>query len=115
MTENYPPEALDRDVKRYLELDDIVQQYLSEMNAIKARLRELGDGQWEAPCGVHVSVTQPNRSFNLTRAVDMLNDEQRTLARADGYDAKKVKQFLPPTLLEACMDPGSGELRVSIK
>ena len=115
MTTDYPPAALDRDVKRYLELDDTVQQYLSEMNAIKARLRDLGDGQWEAPCGVHVSVTLPNRSFNLTRAVDMLNDEQRTLARADGYDAKKVKQFLPPTLLEACMDPGSGDLRVSIK
>jgi hypothetical protein len=112
---DYPPEALDRDVKRYLELDDTVQQYLSEMNAIKARLRDLGDGQHEAPCGVHVSVTLPNRSFNLARAVDMLNDEQRDLARADGYDAKKVKNFLPPTLLEACMDAGSGDLRVAIK
>lgn len=112
---DYPPEAMDRDVRRYLELDDTVQQYLSEMNAIKARLRDLGDGQHEAPCGVHVSVTLPNRSFNLARAVGMLNDEQRDLARADGYDAKKVKNFLPPTLLEACMDAGSGDLRVAIK
>lgn len=115
MTETYPLEAFDRDVKRYLELDDTVQQYIAEMNAIKTRLRGLGEGPHEAPCGVHVTVSHPNRSFNLTRAVDMLNDEQRNLARADGYDAKKVKQFLPPALLEACMDPGSGELRVSIK
>lgn len=115
MTETYPPEALDRDVKRYLELDDMVQQYLSEMTAIKTRLRDLGEGPHAAPCGVQVTVSHPNRSFNLTRAVDMLNEEQRSLARADGYDPKKVKQFLPPALLEACMDPGSGDLRVSIK
>jgi hypothetical protein len=112
---DYPIEAVDRDVRRLLELAQAAETIVSESNAIKARLRALGNGEHPTPCGATVTVTPPNRTFNLDRAVTMLNDEQRDLAKPDGYDAKKVKQFLPPTLLEQCMDPGTGDLRVSVK
>lgn len=111
----YTQEAFDADARRYLELADLAASISEEQAAIKARFRTLGQGDHKAPCGVAVSVTPPNRSFNLDKAVKMLNDDQRELAKADGYDAKKVKHFLAPALLEVCMDPGTGDLRVSVK
>ena len=112
---DYTAEAFDADARRYLELDDVVQSALSEINAIKARFRGLGEGPHKAPCGVQVAVTAPNRAFNLVKAVDFLNDEQRDLARSNGYDSKKVKYFLPPALLDLCMEAGTGDLRVVVK
>ena len=111
----YPPEAFDADARRYLELDELLESVKDEMSAIKARLRALGEGAHEAPCGVHISVSKPNRSFSLPKAVALLNEEQLQLCKADGYDAKKVKNMLPPVLLEMCMDDGAGDLRVSVK
>lgn len=112
---DYPPEAFDADARRYLELDELLESVKDEMSAIKARLRALGEGGHQAPCGAYVAVSRPNRSFSLPKAVALLNDEQLLLCRADGYDAKKVKSMLAPVLLELCMDDGAGDLRVSVK
>lgn len=114
MTE-YDTVAFDNDARRYLELDELLSSVQEEMSAIKARFRTLGEGAHKAPCGVAVQVSPPNRSFNLTKAVGLLNDEQRELCKADGYDPKKVKGMLPPVVLEICMDPGKGDARVSVK
>lgn len=111
----YTQEEFDFDTQRYMELDEFVSEAQSEMNAIKARFRALGNGEHTAPSGVQVSVSPPNRSFNLDRAVALLNDEQKALCKADGFDPKKVKGMLPPVVLEVCMDPGKGDMRVSVK
>jgi len=112
---SYTEQEFDADAQRYIELSEFVETAQSEMGAIKARFRALGDGAHKAPCGVAVTVTPPNRSFNLTKAVGLLNEEQRALCKADGYDPKKVKGMLPPVVLEVCMDPGTGDARVSVK
>jgi hypothetical protein len=112
---DYPPEALDRDVKRYLELDELAKEIASEQAGIKARLRSLGEGDWEAPCGVQVVVSPPNRTFDLGTAVKLLSPEALDQCRAEGYDAAKVKRFLPPALLDVAMLPGKGEPRVVVK
>lgn len=111
----YTQDDFDADAQRYMELDEFLSEVQGEMAAIKTRFRALGEGSHKAPCGVAVSVTPPNRSFNLSKAVELLNDEQRELCKADGFDAKKVKNFLPPALLELVMEPGSGDARVSVK
>lgn len=111
----YTVDEFDADAQRYLELAEFVAEVNDEMTAIKRRFRDLGDGAHKAPCGVAVTVTPPNRSFNLTKAVALLNDHQRELCKTDGYDPKKVKGMLPPVVLEVCMDPGTGDARVSVK
>jgi hypothetical protein len=111
----YTTEEFDADAQRYMELAEFVAEVNDEMAAIKARFRTLGDGAHKAPSGVAVTVTPPNRSFNLDKAVGLLNDEQRALCKADGYDPKKVKGMLPPVVLDVCMEPGTGDARVSVK
>jgi hypothetical protein len=111
----YTQDDFDADAQRYMELDEFLSEVQGEMSAIKTRFRALGEGAHKAPCGVAVTVTPPNRSFNVAKAVELLNDEQRALCKADGFDAKKVKNFLPPALLELVMEPGSGDARVSVK
>jgi hypothetical protein len=111
----YTQDEFDADAQRYMELDEFLSEVQAEMGAIKARFRALGNGAHKAPCGVAVTVTPPNRSFNLTKAVALLNEEQRALCKADGYDPKKVKGMLPPVVLDVCMEPGSGDARVSVK
>ncbi len=114
MTE-YTDVAFDNDTVRYLELSELLETITGEMTAIKERFRALGNGEHKAPSGVSVTVSAPNRSFNLPRATELLSEEQLALCTKDGYDAKKVRNFLAPALLEICMDPGNGELRVSVK
>lgn len=111
----YDTDAFDADARRYLELDELAASITEEQAAIKARFRTLGEGAHKAPCGVAVQVTQPNRSFDINKAVDLLNDEQRELCKATGYDARKVKSMLPPVLVEVCMKAGTGDMRVSVR
>ena len=112
---DYTDVAFDNDARRYLELDDLLESVTAEMSAIKERFRILGLGAHETPSGVQVSVTPPNRTFNLPKATTMLSEEQLALCKREGYDPKKVRQFSPPVLLETLMEPGTGELRVSVK
>jgi len=112
---DYTTVAFDNDARRYLELDELLESVTAEMAAIKERFRALGVGPHETPSGVLVTVTVPNRSFNLPKATTMLTEEQLGLCRKEGYDPKKVRQFIPPVLLETLMEPGTGELRVSVR
>lgn len=104
---------IDADVIRYLELGEQIEALQMQQAQIKARLRDLGPGKHEAVGGVVVQVTPPPRSFNLDRAWTMLTEEQRAAAVAP--DPKKVKQQLPEVLIDACMDPGNGEARVTVR
>lgn len=110
---DYPPEALDKDVRRYLELDELAKDIAIEQATIKTRLRGLGDGNWEAPCGVHVSVT-PQRRFNAEHAVTVIPADLLPMVQSTVVDGKKVKALLPPALYEACQVE-SGDPRVVIK
>ena len=78
-----------------------------QLNDIKRRLRE------GVPVGTAVEIDgqkfalQPNRRFDLDRALALLSDEQRKMCEVATYDAKKVKAMLPPVVLEsAMMDAG---------
>lgn len=110
---DYPPAALDRDVKRYLELDELAKDIASEQAGIKAQLRSLGEGNWEAPCGVQVLVT-PQRRFNPEHAQTVIPADLLPLVQSTVIDSKKVRALLPPALYEACQVE-SGDLKVTIR
>jgi hypothetical protein len=112
----YTPDDLNADVKTYLDLDDKVKDLQARQADIKARMRDnLAIGKHETDLGVHVTVSAPSRRFNLARAVDLLQPELREQCKADGYDASKVKRFLPPALLDVAMDAGTGDPVVRIQ
>jgi hypothetical protein len=105
---------IDALVQRRLELDDIIAEAGIEKAAVNAAIvEELGIGS-HSVAGVTVSVKNPNRSFNLDRALTFLTDEQRELAMTTAPEASKVKQFLSPVLLDAAMDPGTGNATVTV-
>lgn len=108
-----PIGRLDDDVNAYLDLTERIEQLTSQRDTIKARLAQRGPGDHKTTGGAVVSVTEPNRRFNLERALTMLNDDQRALCMSP--DPKKVKAQLPPVLAEDCMEPGTGALRVAVK
>lgn len=108
-----PIQSLDNDVAQYLDLTDQIEQLESRRNAIKARLAQRGEGTHTTTTGIAVTVSPPNRRFNLEKALAMLTEEQ--VAVCMGPDAAKVKKQLPPVLAESCMEPGTGQLRVVVK
>lgn len=106
--------SIDDEVKLYLHLADQIAQLTAQQKQIKGRIASLGIG--EIPCSVaHVVVREPNRTFNTTKAADLLTPEQLDLCRVETYDAKRMKEFLPPVLLDTCMDPGKGDPVVVVK
>lgn len=111
-TDTYTAEALDADVKRYLELDERRKEIEMEQAAIKTRIRGLGLGHHDAPCGVGISIS-PNRRFDPKLAEQVLPPVMLELCRVEVVDAKKAKANLPPTAYEACMKT-AGEPRVSL-
>ena len=98
----YGPTELNADVKRYLELDEQRRKIEAEQAEIKHRLRDLGSGEHEAPCGVKVSVT-PQRRFNAERARAVLPSDLFSMCQATVVDTKTAKSVLPPALYESCM------------
>ena len=110
----YTDDEFDRDTKRYLQLEEIVTGIVTEQEAIKARIRTRGIGAHRTVSGIGVKITPPNRSFNLDTAVSMLDDGTLAQCHAEGYDAKKVRRFLTPDQTDKAMEPGRGQMRVSI-
>lgn len=109
---NANTETITKTVQRITELQDHAAQIDDELRALKAELATLLPVGTHAAAGVKVTVSNPSRRFNLDRALTMLTPEQRTLAV--GPDLRKVKAYLPPVLLEQCMDPGTGAIVVKI-
>jgi len=105
---------LDALVARYLELADTIEQLATEQAAIKEQLRGLDVGKHVTSYGIAVTVSAPSRRFNPSAAKELLAPEVLELCKSDGYDAKKLKSFLSPVLLEQCMDAGSGDPVVRI-
>lgn len=106
--------TLDDLVKRWAELDDQKAQIETEQAAIKAKLREqLERGSHELG-GLSVTISAPARRFNVETARAFLTAEQVELCTVSSLDAKKVKGFLPPVLLDQAMDAGSGDDVVKI-
>ena len=104
---------LDNDVKRYLELDAMKADLEAEQSIIKARLRGLGEGKYDAPCGVAVTI-RPNRRFNPAKAEEIVPAELIPAIQTLIINSKKAKALLPPALYEASM-VAVGDPRVVIK
>ncbi len=100
--DTYTADALDADVKKYLELDERRKDIEAEQAVIKARIRSLGVGHHDAPCGVGVTISV-NRRFDPKTAEQVLPPELLALCRAEVIDSKKAKQALPPAIYDSCM------------
>lgn len=108
-----PIKNRDQLISDYVDIRARIERLTAQADNLKAQLRDLGVGKHEGPGGVVVTVAPPARRFNLDRAITMLTPEQ--LAVCQGPVAAKVKGQLPPVLLEQCMDPGTGDLVVTVK
>lgn len=103
---------LDDLVATLVDLNDKIAHLDAERAAIKAAIIDTGVAE-HAAHGVTVTVRPPSRRFNLDRAWTMLAPEQQALCVAP--DPKKVRAQLPPAVLDACMDDGTGNPVVSVK
>lgn len=112
-TDPQPIASLDDDVNAYLDLTERMEELESQRATIRARLAQRGTGTHTTTTGIKVTVTAPNRRFNLDRAWAMLTEDQKDVCTS--ADPKKVKAQLPEVLLESCMDEGTGAPRVTIK
>ncbi len=110
---DYDSAAVDLDVRRYLELAAKAEEIAAEQNAIKTRLRGLGEGRHTAPCGVAVTVS-PNRRFDPAKAQSSLPGELLDLCMKTAVDSSTAKRNLPPEIYEACMSE-VGNARVSLR
>lgn len=111
-TDTYTEQMLDADVKEYLELDERRKDIEARQAVLKTRIRGLGLGHHDAPCGVTVNIS-PNRRFDPAQAAQVLPPEMLSLCRVEVVDSKKAKAALPPAAYEACMRI-VGEPRVSL-
>lgn len=98
------PHDIARDIAR---LDAEIKDLQDMQNTLKNELRAAVDVGWKAYAddGTPFLTVQPNRRFNLERATALLDPQLLELCRPDGYDPKKVKQYLPPLLVDQCMEP----------
>lgn len=105
--------SLEDDVATYLEITERMEELGAQLAAVRHRLADRGVGTHETGAGIKVTVSAPNRTFNLEKAWSMLTDEQRSLCQS--RDAAKVKKQLPGVLVDECMEAGTGTPRVVVK
>lgn len=101
-------------VKRYLELQTLLDEATSEQSTIKAQLRQLGIGKHHTGAGP-ITVS-PNRRFNAEQAAAVLTEINPDLIPACSdtvISSAKAKAVLPPAVYERCMKQ-SGEHKVSV-
>lgn len=111
-----PIRTVDQLVQDLLDVQEQSAQLADRASSLKAQIAELVGVGGEAQVGdVKVTVREPNRRFNIDKAVKLLTPEQVELATVAKPDPTKVKQFLPPVLLEQCMDAGTGDAVVSVR
>ncbi|NUQ89597.1 MAG: hypothetical protein HOQ43_14205 [Glycomyces artemisiae] len=108
-----PIQSLDDDVAAYLDLTERIEQLEARRTTIRARLAQRGEGTHTTTAGIAVTVTPPNRRFNLDRAWTLLTPEQQALCTSP--DPKKVKAQLPGVLVDELMEPGTGAFKVTVK
>jgi len=90
--------------KRYLELADQATAITDEQTEIKRRIRQDLPAGSKLPAGDGQIHVQPNRRFDTDKGAALLpTDEIRAMCRLDGYDDKKIRKMLPPTIQEMCM------------
>jgi len=110
---NPTQDQFDADVRRYVELEAAKADIQVELETIKERLRQRGEGKHTAPCGVRVTVS-PNRRFNPQLAADIVPAELIPAIQTTSIDSKKAKAVLPPAMYEQAMAE-VGEPRVVVK
>ena len=92
-------------VERITTLQEQAEIIDLEIRGAKAQLAALGTGTHQVG-HMRVTVSPPSRRFNIDTALTFISEEQRAMVLSP--DAKKVKAFLPPVLLDQCMDEGTG-------
>lgn len=115
-TQPTPIRTVDQLVGDLVEAQAAMAALADHANTLKAQIADrVGVGGEHKYGDVTVTVREPNRRFNLDKAVAMLTPEQLTMASTTIPDAKKVRSFLPPVLLEQCMDAGTGAPVVTVR
>lgn len=101
------------EVRAYVDLTEKIEELNSERANIIARLRALEPGKHGTSFGVTVSVSEPSRRFNTTKAWAMLTPEQQAVCTSP--DAKKIKDQLPPVIVDTLMEAGTGDRVVKVQ
>jgi hypothetical protein len=106
---------LDDTVTRWVALKKTREEIDAELVSITERLRLLGRGRHPTTFGVNVTVQSPPRVFNPDTALRLIPPAVLSMCTYDGYDPKKLRAHLTAVnLLDAAMDPGTGNPRVMI-
>ena len=113
MTDTDESTELDRLVDEYLILQEHVDKLTDELEQIKARLRDLGEGAHKTSSGATVYVSEPPRRFDLDAASELLTLAQRAVCMR--LDEREVKRWLSPVQLDSVMRAGNGRARVYVK
>lgn len=101
-------------VKRYLELQSVIDDCKAEQEVIKADCRQLGLGKHTTGAGP--VVVSPNRRWDAATAEQVLREINPDLIPACSetvLTSAKAKQVLPPAVYEQCMK-ASDNYKVSI-
>lgn len=93
-------------------LQAAIADFTNRAETIKDVLRKLGDGDHEA-AGRPVVRVQTSRRFNVAKAYELVPEPLRVACMTTQIDPAKVRQYLAPALVDACMEE-SGKPRVSL-
>lgn len=91
-----------RIVSRLVDLQAIIAEKTAEAEALKAELRSLPPGEHDI-AGKPVLRIIPNRRFDPAKALELVPESLRDQCYSNTLDSAKVKQYLAPALLDACM------------
>lgn len=105
-TTQAPAHDLDADsaalVGRLAEINERIANLTSQAESIKAELRSLTPGDY-ASGGNTVLRIVPTRRFDADKALELVPEPLRPECYTTAVDAKKVRSYLAPALLDACM------------
>lgn len=108
-------EALDRLAEEYLTLSEYLEKLTTDLESIKATLRQLGPGDHPTRSGLLIKVTPPARRFNPYRALSLVDPDQQASCMISRPDPDLVKRSLTQAEIEECMEPGTGKEGVKVK
>lgn len=101
-----------RIVARLAELQATISDLSAEAEALKAELRSLPAGDHDIDGRPALRIV-PTRRFDAEKALELVPDPLRGECHVTVVDPKKVREYLAPALVDACMVE-SGKPRVTV-
>lgn len=101
-----------RVVSRLVDLNAKIAELTAEAEGLKAELRGLhpGDYNLNGRPALRVAAT---RRFDATKGLELVPEPLREQCYSTTVDAKKVKEYLAPALVDTCMvEVGKPQVRV---